>query len=917
MANYYIDIIDQVLAESILIIEKASRSSLIVTWNGGDEKDALSIVGSTLTFNFAHRELIDAKFINLFTGNEIRFKVELRNRADDAIIWQGFVVPDQYSEPYKNGVTFVSFVAACGLGRLKGKYLPIDFYRDEKSLIAIFCKILSLTSQTMDLVFNPAIENTVQKDWNQIYIDTATFIDDNKKLDAYAILEKLLQDTLCVCYQSSGRWNIEGMNKRSVRSVNAKRYNINGDYIGVYTELKLLKRVKALVDPIVTMVPPYNMISVSHERKPQGFPATIAQEKNEGWAVISGVVGEIYATDWNGNNGYYVKAVEPNYYNSILKYYDKNFIPPPVVPFNELDFVNLKNKIFVYKYQKMTISAKFRMIRYSTGMNGGDTADLFNPLLYSFELNGNVIFSNKRAVVDENQTLYFKDGDAELNFEWLVPEEGLVDIKLWRPDSDIYPDNNFIGFEIVELKLSPVAFEEEMIVTDLINDEFTIDKEIPLNYSDDDTAFSNAFRLNKLNEATINYNTIEIPVKYRFVQDGKNYSVVELDGANLIKDNINTTYHSGVLLSNLEVIYNYNASEQMVVKTDSATTTSFTVNVYKNDDYLGSRKTWLQWTDAIYQVETLRYAQVVANVIRRMYNLASEKLDLVAKNAVKFDDLILFHYVFDKQFMITNCAWNLDQNETTLTLSRSIYRDSGDTGTNPENIPPIVNAGEDIELTDSQTTATLLATAFDVDGFIVSQIWTKTEGNAGDVIEYPNALGTPLSGLTGDVYTYQIQVTDNDGATATDTVSLVRRRDYEVDLDLTHEEGTSGGVFLYCVYQFVIDPNVNPSFNLVLKGTVNLFSENSGLESSYAKFRIIKNGVLIYNVAWDKSTSMSEFPFTVGYISTDVIQFEIEQWNDTGVYPFGSSWIDLKTIDFVSGKGNIIGLPVRVQPIPF
>ncbi|WP_311266659.1 hypothetical protein, partial [Xanthomonas sp. WCS2017Noco2-62] len=77
----------------------------------------------------------------------------------------------------------------------------------------------------------------------------------------------------------------------------------------------------------------------------------------------------------------------------------------------------------------------------------------------------------------------------------------------------------------------------------LINEEFTVDKEIELNYSDDDTAFSQSFRLAKLKEATESYNVIEVPVLYRFQQNGSNYSVVNLDGANLVKDNINTVYH--------------------------------------------------------------------------------------------------------------------------------------------------------------------------------------------------------------------------------------------------------------------------------------------------------------------------------------------------------------------------------------
>jgi hypothetical protein len=45
-----------------------------------------------------------------------------------------------------------------------------------------------------------------------------------------------------------------------------------------------------------------------------------------------------------------------------------------------------------------------------------------------------------------------------------------------------------------------------------------------------------------------------------------------------------------------------------------------------------------------------------------------------------------------------------------------------------DNIPPIVLAGDDIYLSNNQTTASVIATAYDPDGFIISQEWTKITG---------------------------------------------------------------------------------------------------------------------------------------------------------------------------------------------
>jgi hypothetical protein len=63
---------------------------------------------------------------------------------------------------------------------------------------------------------------------------------------------------------------------------------------------------------------------------------------------------------------------------------------------------------------------------------------------------------------------------------------------------------------------------------------------------------------------------------------------------------------------------------------------------------------------------------------------------------------------------------------TGLTLARAYYKDA--TATRLVMIIPIVLAGDDIYLSNNQTTASVIATAYDPDGFIASQEWTKITG---------------------------------------------------------------------------------------------------------------------------------------------------------------------------------------------
>ena len=90
-------------------------------------------------------------------------------------------------------------------------------------------------------------------------------------------------------------------------------------------------------------------------------------------------------------------------------------------------------------------------------------------------------------------------------------------------------------------------------------------------------------------------------------------------------------------------------------------------------------------------------------------------------NAIKFNDLISFDYVYQKNFYVLNCSWNLDSNESSITAGRSYYKNTSSTVPGDENIPPIVLACDDVYLTDLQTEVNLTASAYDPDGFVVAQ----------------------------------------------------------------------------------------------------------------------------------------------------------------------------------------------------
>jgi hypothetical protein len=915
--SYYIDIIDTTSPLIKVVVENASASGIVLKWNGGDKKDEMAIVTSEFNFDMLSKTAQDAAFIGFFTGDENKYKVVLKNSVDNAVVWTGYVLPDLYSEPYKNGCFFVSFTASDGLGRLKGKYLPDNYYNQEKSLIDIYCQILKLTGIDLNLYFNPAIENFTNKDWNTIYINTASFIDGKKKLDAFAILETLLQDTLCVCYQADNRWNIEGINTRNVRKVTYKIYNPSGVFVSTFVYDRLLKNITALPTPTITIIPPYNEITINHKKVEPFLPDTLGQETNDGWAIVTGVTGEIYASDWIANGGLYSKCLAPDYYCTVRAqgYYSGGNIN---FPQNDTQWISLKEKVFLNKGQKVKIAIEFKIKR--PGISTADPAnmnDWKNPFKYEIVFNNEVIFSNFGGIVKDNEKLIFDSGAVKkLEIEHIFVHEGLLDVKIYRPPG-IVNNNRVEGIIINDAVISIIGFKDTETETDLISGDFTIDKTVDLTYGNDKSGFSNAFRLAKLKESSTLFNEIEVPILY-IMPGYPKLAVVQLEGANLIKDNLYSTYKGGALVNILNVFYNYNNGEQMVIESDLPITSgSFFVKKHAVSDVISSRDTWLQWTDAIYKIENATYPKTVANIYRRMFNQAQEKLDVTALNAIKFNDIILFKYVYEKDFFVLNCAWNLDENKTTLTLGRSYYKDLGSTTPGDENVPPIVLAGDDIYIANGVTTASIVATAYDPDGYIASKVWTKTAGAFGDIIDTPFDLSTSFSNLTDDFYTYKIQVTDNAGATAMDTMNVIRIKDYTVTLDLVEEtiEPAGDRPSIVRKYKLNFSPELLPGFVVTFAGTVYLLTAISGTfgVDAYSKCEIFKNGASI-------ETREGYYPgevigITLNYYAGDAIFFELTTSavaGTSGSGDTGTASAELKISDYtiVSGVGNIIGLPI-------
>lgn len=282
------------------IENQAARSSIQLSWDGSDDKYQ-SLMTSSLTFDLLVRDGADGKFYHLYTGAEDQFRVDLTDE-NDTLLWSGFLLPDQYSEPYKYPTLFVSMTATDCIGILKGKeYEDYSYYSQEHSVIDFICAALKLTGLKQELYFSPAILPTNGYRWDEIYVNGKLYADEVKKEETdffpsqkvdnvYDVLERLVHDLGCKLYTWKGKWYLVGINQQHKEVVTFLKYDSNGSYLGVDAVGIESKKVTFYVDPTITVVSPWKTVELTVDLDEDGAMLDEADLVNKkGFSIIPGM----------------------------------------------------------------------------------------------------------------------------------------------------------------------------------------------------------------------------------------------------------------------------------------------------------------------------------------------------------------------------------------------------------------------------------------------------------------------------------------------------------------------------------------------------------------------------------------------------------------------------------------------------
>ena len=775
----------------------------------------------------------------------------------------------------------------------------------------------------MPFYFSPSIQNYHQNRFDLVYLDTSFFVSGAKKTDAYTILEDLCNDLMFTVFQSVGSWYLEGLNKRNLLSYNTVHYDVDGVFIESIQKDRLLKEISnhILATPNVTTVSPYGVIEIETVSKEPEFPSTIPKENNDGWAVTTGVNPEIYATDWIGT--YFAKAVSPDYN---VTFYNNN-----TNAFNASKKVSLLKKVYLKELFKYEITFTFKILDNEDNQELNLQNSWNDPINYDIKINDTLMFSNVNGILSTEELLKFVDTKSiDLTFEFVAPENGLLDVVFYQP----YKTGQYIvGVQLVKMDFKEIGFEDSEVFLFDNSEAYTKTYENQLQTTDDATGLVQSFLLDKLYSDTANFEVVTLPILYGFQQNDNYYSVVQLDAANLIKENIDAVFLNDLStpFAVNDVVYNYQGNEQMVVVHDQpGVSGNFLVKVFYRDHGPEDRSNYYHWTDSVYGIEKLRLGQCYLNVVRRMFPLPFFKVDLNVEMPILFNNILRWNYYEEANYFITNLTWYLDRGETQVSMSRAIYQ-TEDVVTPGDNIPPQVLIDNDvIYISQNQTLVQVSALASDPDGFIASVLWTLQQGVPGPVIQSPLDLNTSITNLTQNYYKFRCTVEDNDGATAFDELEIIRVLDYNISLTEilnTNNTASSGtGQIVEKHYQLTCTPALPDNFNLTIGAQYEIelhANTTPSDEITTGWITVEKNGVNIveverslYSLELNDFQEVIDIPFNYNNTDTIIIklkgQAEFSPPDGTGCS--AEVDININTITFASGNGNITtSLPLNEE----
>jgi len=268
--NYFdINIVDTVLNTTVLSLQKTAISSPMLIYSGAEDKFQ-NICTSELTFSFLVTDNEEGKFLDLFTATENRFRVDLINSSVAGfpkIVWCGFLLPEQFAEPYVYSNFYVNFIATDGIALLKNKVF--GGVGAKTSVLKVISNCLLSTGLRLPILFTEAVQNTAfNLNYLDLEVNTAAYTDDSgKQKGTFDVLESCLSSIGAKLFLLDGVWYIIGINKFKEKALVFSKYVLGAfDILEYHSKVTYNREIITdlfLASPSLTILPPLKNVSVN------------------------------------------------------------------------------------------------------------------------------------------------------------------------------------------------------------------------------------------------------------------------------------------------------------------------------------------------------------------------------------------------------------------------------------------------------------------------------------------------------------------------------------------------------------------------------------------------------------------------------------------------------------------------------
>ena len=231
---FKLEILELGYAGAIIDIEKYGDSPIIHQWeNSGGQDPFASIISSFIEVTIISET--DQEWIEFYTYDERQYKAKLYYESSNAafpygntnIIFQGFLIPMIYSEPYNTNFNYpVKLVFTDQLKNLTQIDFSDDYENFPKGRIKIIEALKFCLNKTgLDLLLYDGIPILADgmadlSILSQLFIDTKTYLkDDGEAQSCDYVLRAILESLGSRIYQSGGIWYVDQVTQKAASTV--------------------------------------------------------------------------------------------------------------------------------------------------------------------------------------------------------------------------------------------------------------------------------------------------------------------------------------------------------------------------------------------------------------------------------------------------------------------------------------------------------------------------------------------------------------------------------------------------------------------------------------------------------------------------------------------------------------------------